>query len=56
MKETIAQWMSVILILVFVYLVVQHGQDAGHVINTLSSANTNAILALQGRAVNPTLG
>lgn len=34
--------------LIFVYLVVKNGSQATSIINTLSRANTNTILALQG--------
>lgn len=46
------KYLGIVAFLVFVYLVVVHGDGAKTVINSLSSANTNAILALQGR--NPT--
>lgn len=42
------QWISVVALLVFVYLVVRNASGASSVISSLSSANTNAILALQG--------
>lgn len=35
-------------LLIFVYLVVRNGAASVQVINSLSKANTNAILALQG--------
>lgn len=52
----LAKWMSVVFLLVLVYLVVANGQSSTRVINALSSANTNAILALQGRTPSLTLG
>lgn len=48
MKEVVMQWIGVVALLVFVYLVVRNGNDASNVIGALSKANTNAILALQG--------
>lgn len=44
------KYLGIVAFLVFVYLVVVHGEGAKTVINSLSSANTNAILALQGRS------
>lgn len=49
MKEVVMQWISVISLLVFVYLVVKNGNDTANVIRSLSDANTKAIVALQGR-------
>lgn len=43
------KYLGIVAFLVFVYLVVVHGDGAKTVINSLSGANTNAILALQGR-------
>lgn len=43
------KYLGIVAFLVFVYLVVVHGEGAKTVINSLSGANTNAILALQGR-------
>lgn len=48
MKDVVMQWIGAVVLLVFVYLVVKNGNDATRVINALSGANTNAILALQG--------
>lgn len=44
-----AKYLGVVFLLILVYLVVVNGQLSTKVINSLSSANTNAILALQGR-------
>lgn len=44
-----AKYLSLVGLLILVYLVVANGQNATSVINSLSGANTNAILALQGR-------
>lgn len=44
-----AKYMGYVFLLILVYLVVLNAQLATKVINSLSSANTNAILALQGR-------
>ena len=49
MKEVVLQWIGVISLLVFVYLVVSNGSQASQVIASLSGANTGAIKALQGR-------
>ena len=49
MKDTVLKWMGIVGGLVFVYLVVRNGDAATRAINSLSLANTNAILALQGR-------
>jgi len=46
------KYLGIVSFLIFVFLVVTYGQGAKTVINALSGANTNAILALQGR--NPT--
>lgn len=43
------KYLGIVAFLVFVYLVVINGAGATAVINALSGANTNAILALQGR-------
>lgn len=46
------KWMSIIFGLVFVYLVVRNPQAFSQVVGSLSNANTNAILALQGNRPN----
>jgi len=43
------KYLGMIGLLIFVYLVVFNGDKSTKVINALSGANTNAILALQGR-------
>lgn len=43
------KYLGILAFLIFVYLVVVNGEKATRVINALSGANTNAILALQGR-------
>lgn len=43
------KYMGLIGLLIFVYLVVSNGNNASQVLNSISKANTNAILALQGR-------
>lgn len=43
------KYMGYAFLLILVYLVVANGSLATKVINSLSSANVNAILALQGR-------
>jgi hypothetical protein len=50
------KYLGVIALLIFVYLVVSNGANATRVINALSGANTNAILALQGRNPSATIG
>lgn len=47
-----AKYMGFAFLLILIFLVVSNWQGASKIINSLSSANTNAILALQGR--NPT--
>lgn len=42
------KYLSVVGLLIFVYLVIVNGDKSTRVINALSGANTNAILALQG--------
>lgn len=49
MAADFLKYLGIIAFLIFVYLVVVHGEGAKSVINALSGANTNAILALQGR-------
>lgn len=51
-----AKYLGILFILVFVYLVVVNGSNSTRVINALSGANTNAILALQGRNPTATFG
>lgn len=51
MSDIVKQWISVIALLVFVYLVVRNASGAASIISSLSSANTNAISALQGNRV-----
>lgn len=43
------KYLGLAFLLILVYLVVVNGQASTRVINALSGANTNAILALQGR-------
>ena len=52
MKEVALAWISAIVFLVFFYFVVKDPAGTAKIIGSLSSGNTNAILALQGR--NPT--
>lgn len=47
-KDIVMQWIGVVAVSVFVYLVVRNPQAASQVINSLSSFNTGAISALQG--------
>lgn len=49
MGADILKYIGVVALLIFVYLVIKGGQSSTAVINALSGANTNAILALQGR-------
>lgn len=49
MSGDIMKWLSLIGLLVFVYLVVSNGNNTTQVINALSKAQSNSILALQGR-------
>lgn len=42
-------YLQIAFVLILVYLVVANGNASTGVINSLSGANTNAILALQGR-------
>jgi len=49
------KYLGIVAFLIFVYLVVVNYQGAKSVIGALSSANTNAILALQGRQPQQTL-
>lgn len=49
------KYLGIISFLIFVYLVVVNYNGAKSVISALSSANTNAILALQGRNPQATL-
>lgn len=48
MSDLVKQWISVVALLVFVYLVVRNASGASSVITSLSNANTSAIRALQG--------
>jgi len=50
------KYLGILALLIFVFLVVSNGPQATRVINALSGANTNAILALQGRNPQPMLG
>lgn len=52
----LGKYMGFAFLLILVYLVVFNGQNSTRVINALSGANTNAILALQGRNPSATLG
>lgn len=54
--EALMKYLGIIFILILVYLVVINGQASTRVINALSGANTNAILALQGRTPSGALG
>jgi len=49
MASDFLKYLGIIAFLIFVYLVVVNYAGAKSVIGALSSANTNAILALQGR-------
>ncbi len=51
-----AKYMGFAFLLILVFLVVSNGQAASKVINALSGANTNAILALQGRQPSMQIG
>lgn len=50
------KYLGLVFLLILVYLVVVNGQAATRVINALSGANTNAILALQGRNPQQSFG
>lgn len=50
------KYVSLAGLLILVYLIVVNGQNSTRVINALSGANTNAILALQGRTPQSALG
>jgi hypothetical protein len=54
MNADFLKYLGAIAFLIFVYLVVANGNGATGVINALSRANTNAILALQGRTPQAT--
>lgn len=56
MGADLLKYISLAGLLILVYLLVAHGSDTTRVINALSGANTNAILALQGRTPSATLG
>lgn len=45
----IAKYLGILFGLIALYLIVSNGQQSTGVIQALSSANTNAIMALQGR-------
>jgi hypothetical protein len=49
MNGDVMKYLGMIGLLIFVYLVVYNGDKSTKVIKALSGANTNAILALQGR-------
>lgn len=49
------KYLSLAFLLILVYLLVQNASGTSKVIGSLSNANTNAILALQGRSVNASL-
>lgn len=49
MGGDILKYISVASLLILVFLLIQGGQTTTGIINALSGANTNAILALQGR-------
>lgn len=51
MNADIAKYLGGAGFLIFVYLVVKNYQGSTQVISALSSANTNAITALQGNQV-----
>ncbi len=52
-----ARYLEIVFLLVLVYLLVSNGQYSTHVINSLSAANTNTIIALQGHgSFTPTMG
>lgn len=55
MSGDFLKYLGGIFFLIFVYLVVANGANATKVINALSGANTNAILALQGRQPSATI-
>lgn len=46
------KYLGIVAFLVFIYLVVNNASAAANVIGSLSKANTNTILALQGRGGN----
>lgn len=56
MKEVVLTWIGVIFGLVFLYLVVRNPQGTSSFIRSLSQANTNAILALQGNTPQQSFG
>jgi hypothetical protein len=56
MNADVMKYLGGIFFLIFIYLVVSNGQNATKVINSLSGANTNAILALQGRTPSTVIG
>ena len=47
--EAFMKYLGIVALLVFVFLVVTNGPAAANVLGALSKANTNAIIALQGR-------
>lgn len=56
MGADVMKYLGMIGFLIFVYLVVYNGSNSTRVINALSGANTNAILALQGRNPSQAFG
>lgn len=53
MSSDFAKYLGIAGGLIFVYLVIYYDRGSTSVINSLSKANTNTILALQGRQVSP---
>lgn len=47
--EVFLKYFGIVAGLIFLYLVVEHASQSATVIRSLSGANVNAILALQGR-------
>lgn len=48
--QTFGKYISIAGLLILVFLLVRNASGAARIINGLSAANTNAIIALQGNA------
>lgn len=53
MNLDIMKYLGIAAFLIALFLILQNARGATSAINALSSANTNAILALQGRQPGP---
>lgn len=50
------RYLGIVLVSVVLYYLFKNASDTRAIVNSLSGFNTNAISALQGRAVTATLG